>query len=106
MKINPTLSLFHRKAKLSQFISFDYKKEDDSISRRTLRIGGDIAQKFARDGKKILGEAGRGNWIDSAKKSGKNSFLLRKGPYIYIRGTDCGDQKSKAFRLDRISNVK
>lgn len=98
-----TLLRISRAGREGKFLSFSYTKEDGSKSDRTVRFGGDIAAKFARDGQPIKGESGRGNWVSQSKKTGTRGMILERNGKVFVRGTDLKDSKSKCFLLSGIS---
>jgi hypothetical protein len=58
-----------------------------------------------KQGTPIKGKAGKGCWIDTAEKSGKNSMILRRNGKIYVRGTEAKGKESahKCFLLSGIT---
>lgn len=103
MKINPKITFLVRKSAAGQIVTFDYKKEDGTVARRTLRPGIDVAAKFEREGaplKKV------GNWASGAKRKGKNNCIILRGGDAYISGTDMKDSRYKYFKLSRAENLK
>ncbi len=106
MKLNPTLNKFRQAAKTGEFIKFSYRKEGETVeTQRVIRVGGDISKRMEKQNSPILGEKGKGNWINGAEKSGKNSMILRKNGRIYLRGTEIkrGESKHKCFLLSGIT---
>ncbi len=107
MKMNPTLLAIKKAASKNEFISFDYKKEDsEEVTHRVVRFGSDIAKRLEKEGKPILGEKGRGNWIDGAQKSGLRSMVLRKNGKAYVRGTECTPGKPPAHKVFILSGIQ
>ena len=106
MKLNPILNKIRQAAKKDQWVKFQYLKENETVPTvRLVRFGGNIAKRMEKQKTPILGEKGRGNWINGAEKSGKNSMILRKNGRIYLRGTEVkgGESKHKCFLLSGIT---
>ena len=105
MKLNPTLNAFRKAAKTGEFIKFSYRKENDTVeTQRVIRIGGDIVKRMEKQGTPVKGKNGQGNWLDTAAKSGKNSFIVKRGGKTYVRGTEIKGSESahKCFLLSGI----
>lgn len=96
MKLNPTLLAIKKAAKNGEFVSFDYQKEGETeVTPRLVRFGGDISKRFEKEGRPILGEKGKGNWINGAQKSGLRGMVLRKNGKVYVRGTELKGSESQ-----------
>ena len=105
MKLDQTLNAFRKAAKQGTFIKFQYLKENETKpTERIIRVGGDIGKRMEKQLTPILGEKGKGNWIQGAEKSGKNSMILRKNGKIYVRGTEVkgNESRHKCFLLSGI----
>lgn len=117
MKLNPQLNSIRKAineakkkaekgAELNRFVSFLYQKEGETVqTKRLARFGGNIAKRMIKQGTPIKGKDGKGCWIDSAEKSGKNSMILRRGGKVYLRGTEVKGKESqhKCFLLSGIT---
>jgi hypothetical protein len=106
MRLNPILNKFRKAAKTGEFFRFQYLKEGESVpTQRLVRFGGNIAKRMDKQSSPLKGQNGKGCWIDSAQKSGKNSMILRRDGKIYVRGTEIkkGESKHKCFLLSGIT---
>lgn len=106
MKLNQTLNIIRKAAKTGEFVAFKYLKEGESVeTHRLVRFGSNIAKRMEKEKTPLKGQDGRGCWIDSAQKSGKNSMILRRGGKVYLRGTEVkgGESKHKVFLLSGIT---
>lgn len=106
MKLNPILNQIRQAAKKDQWVRFSYLKEGETVeTQRLVRFGSNIAKRMIKEGTPIKGKDGKGCWIDTAEKSGKNSMVLRRGGKVYLRGTEvkAGESKHKCFLLSGIT---
>ncbi len=104
--MNLTLLAIKKAAKEGNFVAFTYTKEDGETSDRVVRFGGDIAKRMEKQGTPIKGKEGKGNWIDTAAKSGLRSMILRRGGKVYVRGTDVSSGKEVGHKCFIISGIK
>lgn len=101
MKINKTIAIFALAAKKGHFVTFNYLKDNGEKTKRTIRIGVDVAKRMEKQGTPVNG---KGNWHKGATHGLRGAFISKNGE-TYVRGCDMGDGgKFKIFKLSGISN--